>query len=136
VTPVLTHVRLLVRDFRSCYRFYRDVLGMNATFGTEDDGYADFAAGPVGAEADGVALALFDAAEMAAALGTPMVPVAGDRTCLVLRVDDVDRAAAEVTARGAVLVAPPTDHAEWGIRTAHLRDPDGNLVELHHDLTS
>lgn len=39
MTPVLTHVRLLVRDFPAGYWFYRDVLGLNATFGTEDDGY-------------------------------------------------------------------------------------------------
>jgi catechol 2,3-dioxygenase-like lactoylglutathione lyase family enzyme len=48
----LTHVRLLVRDYPACFRFYRDVMGLRATYGEEDTGYADFDAGA------GVAVAL------------------------------------------------------------------------------
>ena len=29
----LTHVRLLVTDFPACFRFYRDVMGLTATWG-------------------------------------------------------------------------------------------------------
>lgn len=130
--PSLTHVRLLVSDFPACFRFYRDVLGLSPTFGTEHDGYADFAA--TADAAGGVSLALFDAAEMAAALGVARAPAGGDRVCLVLRVPDVDAAAAEVTRRGGVLATSPTDRPEWGLRTAHVRDPEGNLVEIYHDL--
>jgi len=28
----------------------------------------------------------------------------------------------------------PTDRSVWGIRTAHFRDPDGNLIEINHAL--
>jgi hypothetical protein len=27
-------------------------------------------------------------------------------------------------------VVEPADHADWGIRSAYLRNPDGNLIEL------
>ena len=36
--------------------------------------------------------------------------------------------------RGARPVAPPVDRPAWGIRTAHYRDPDGNLVEINKPL--
>ena len=38
----LTHVRLLVDDAPACFRFYRDVIGLTPTWGTEAEGYADF----------------------------------------------------------------------------------------------
>jgi lactoylglutathione lyase len=41
----LLSVRLLVSDFDSCFRFYRDVMGFRPTWGEEGDGYADFDAG-------------------------------------------------------------------------------------------
>jgi lactoylglutathione lyase len=34
--------RLLVTNFKECFRFYRDVMRFNPNFGTEDDTYADF----------------------------------------------------------------------------------------------
>jgi catechol-2,3-dioxygenase len=32
-------------------------------------------------------------------------------------------------------VTEPKDMPDWGIRTFHLRDPDGNLVEVFSHLT-
>ena len=123
-----THVRLLVRDFRACYRFYRDVMGFPVTWGTEDERYADFAAGEV-------ILALFDRAAMAEAVGAASKPLHAemqDAACLIFEVEDVDSAFAELVRRGAEPAAAPIDHPDWGIRTAHLRDPDCNLIEINH----
>ncbi|PWW07177.1 hypothetical protein DFQ01_10269 [Paenibacillus cellulosilyticus] len=36
----LTHTRLLVDCFRDCFIFYRDVMGFEAIWGTENDTYA------------------------------------------------------------------------------------------------
>ena len=47
---------------------------------------------------------------------------------LALAVENVDRAATELQARGLTLEIPPRDY-EWG-RSAYLRDPDGHLLEL------
>ncbi|MEJ8646811.1 VOC family protein [Streptomyces sp. MS1.AVA.3] len=53
----------------------------------------------------------------------------GYRSLVVLRVNDLDGYCAQLTGRGAVLAhgpAPMTDR----MRVAHLKDPDGNIVEL------
>jgi lactoylglutathione lyase len=125
-----THIRLLVRDFRACFCFYRDVMGFPIAWGDEDGRYADFAAGEV-------VLALFDRATMAQAVGTAGKPLQAemqDSACLIFEVEDVDVAYASLVQRGAEPAAAPVDHPDWGIRTAHLRDPDGNLIEINHGL--
>ena len=123
----LTYVRLLVDNFGDCFRFYRDVMGFRPAYGDADGSYADFDAG-----AD-VELALFVRREMAEHVGGP-AEAAGDRVALILSVDDVDAAFDEFRGRGAVVARPPCDRPDWGIRVAHLRDPDGNLIEINHAL--
>ncbi|MEX2971510.1 VOC family protein [Streptomyces sp. C184] len=120
----LAQVRLLVTDFRGCYRFYRDVLGLTPQFEAPDGPYAKFTGdgGPAG-------IALQDRAQMAQILGELATAPAGYRSLVVLRVDDLDAYCAQLAGRGAVLAhgpAPMTDR----MRVAHLKDPEGNLVEL------
>jgi predicted enzyme related to lactoylglutathione lyase len=120
----LAQVRLLVGDFPSCYRFYRDVLGLKPQSEAEDGPYAKFT--PEGGVAG---VALQDRAQMAQVLGELAAEPTGYRSLVVLRVDDLDWFCEEIVARGAVLVhgpAPMTDR----MRVAHLVDPAGNLVEL------
>lgn len=122
--------RLLVTNFKACFRFYRDVLGFSVGFGEENGTYADFNLGSVN-------LSLFDRAEMSQALGTGHLPrqaLAQDGICLVFAVENVDAACQELRAKGVELSVPATDHPDWGIRTAHLRDPDGNLIEINQPL--
>lgn len=123
----LTHVRLLVRDFPACFRFYRDVLGLTPGFGNEHDVYSEFRAGPA-------TIALFQRPLMSAVVKTTALPPAAtaqDAALLSLGVDDVDRAHAELTAKGVAFVTAPHDQPSWFLRVAHLRDPDGNLLELY-----
>jgi predicted enzyme related to lactoylglutathione lyase len=51
---------------------------------------------------------------------------------LVFRLADVDAAARLLATHGADVLAEPQDRPDWGpgLRTAHLRTPDGTLVEL------
>jgi lactoylglutathione lyase len=126
----LTHVRLLVTDFADCFRFYRDVLGFEVLWGEEDGRYADFKAG------DAI-VALYDRRLMAEAIGTADLPSeadAQDRAALIFTVQDVDAACEQLKARGVEFVTEPQDRPDWGIRTAHFRDPDGNLIEVYRDL--
>jgi catechol 2,3-dioxygenase-like lactoylglutathione lyase family enzyme len=119
--------RLLVSNFRECFRFYRDVTGFRVIFGEAAGSYADFDAGPVN-------IALFDRHEMSAAVGTLHLPAqvdAQDKVCLVFAVEDVDGVCAQLKARGVQPVLEPADHPDWGIRTACFRDPDGTLIEIN-----
>lgn len=130
MTPNYTFTRLLVTNFKACFRFYRDIMGFTPGFGTEDDTYADFTLGSVN-------ISLFDKAEMSAVLGIsekPIRPDSQDHICLVFSVENVDEAFHQMTAKGAQFLLEPADHPDWGIRTAHLRDPDGNLIEINHSL--
>lgn len=120
----LAQVRLLVTDFAACYRFYAEVLGLKPQSGAQRGPYEKFspAAGSAG-------IALQDRAMMAEVLGELGESVAGHRSLVVLRVDDLDVCCARIAARGATLLhgpAPMTDR----MRVAHLKDPEGNVVEL------
>ncbi|MCL7495137.1 VOC family protein [Streptomyces sp. MCA2] len=120
----LAQVRLLVTDFRGCYRFYRDVLGLQPQFEAPDGPYAKFSC-----DSGSAGIALQERDGMAEVLGELGTAPDGYRSLVVLRVDDLDGYCAQLTGRGAVLVngpAPMTDR----MRVAHLKDPDGNIVEL------
>ena len=128
------HPRLLVARFAECFRFYEAALpkliGADLVQGNENGPYAHW-----DLTGEGV-LMLFSRAAMAATVGTTDLPAAAppsqDSAMLVCRVADVDAAFAFCLAHGASPVAGATDRPEWGptMRTAHLRDPDGNLLEL------
>jgi len=123
----LTHVRLLPVKFDECYRFYRDVMGFKVTWGKEGWSYASFNVGKV-------TLSMFKRHRMAADIGTSNLPAEAasqDRTALIFAVEDVDTAARQLQVRGANFITQPKDYPDYGIRCAHLRDPDGNLIEIN-----
>lgn len=119
----LTQVRLIVSDFAACFRFYRDVLGLKPQFDDDRGPYAKFSP-----DEGAAGIALHDRADMERSL-PGLAAAGGDRALVVLRVDDLDAFAAEIAGRGAVLAGEPTVMWER-LRVAHLRDPEGNLIEL------
>jgi len=124
----LDYVRLLVTEFDACFRFYRDIMGFKVTWGEEGDRYGSFSLG------EGCALALFQRQAMAETLGTTNLPVEAacqDRMVLVVGVEDLTATVKMLKERGAGFITEPEDHPKWGIRTAHIRDPDGNLIEIN-----
>ncbi|MFI1200035.1 glyoxalase/bleomycin resistance/extradiol dioxygenase family protein [Streptomyces sp. NPDC020883] len=126
--------RLLVTRFAECFRFYDavlpELLGAVRSKGDESGPYANWDLAEQGV------LVLFDRAAMAGVVGTSDLPSsagpAQDGVMLVSRVPDVDAAWGFCLAHGGVPVTPATDRPEWGptLRTAHLRDPEGTLIEL------
>ena len=121
----LTHVRLLVEDVGRAVAFYRDVLGLEVTLDAGGDVYAELRAG------DAI-VGVFRRDLMAQMIGRDLpAPAPSDAVALTFSVDDVDATAAELRARGAELVAEPKDYEVAFLRVAHLRDPDGNLVEIN-----
>lgn len=127
----LANARMLVADYRACFRFYRDVLGFEVAWGDEDGQYAEFKAG------NGV-IALYKRELMAEAVGAAGKPGEADtqdRAALIFEVEDVDATCEELAARGVELVTEPRDRPDWGVRTAHFRDPEGNLMEVCRELS-
>ena len=120
----LAQVRLLVSDFAACYRFYADVLGLKPQSGAANGPYEKFS--PVAGSAG---IALQDRAMMAEVLGELSDEATGHRSLVVLRVDDLEAYCEQITARGATLLHGPAAMTDR-MRVAHLKDPEGNLVEL------
>jgi len=125
-----THIRLLVKDYDKEFRFFRDVLGFKPTFGAEGENYADF-------DCNGMTIALFKRSLMSEDLKTTEKPTeqdAQDRVALIFGVADVDSTVAQLRSKGVTIATEPHDRKDWGIRVSHVRDPDGNLIEINHGL--
>ncbi len=123
------NVRLLVGDFTASVGFWRDIMKLPVTYSDESIGYAYFDTGGAGVE-------LFSRDGFAAALGeaTPAPTPLGRQAVLVFRVDDVDATYTPLVQRGATAVAGPQDRPAWGVRSAHISDPGGQLIEIYSPL--
>jgi lactoylglutathione lyase len=130
----LDNVRLLVTRFEETFTFYRDALGLTLTWGDATSGFASFEA------PGGSGIGLFRRDLMAQAVGTaglPATATAQDAVALIFTVDAgrcVDDEVKRLAGLGTPVVSPARDMADWGIRVAHVRDPDGNLIELFQQL--
>jgi catechol 2,3-dioxygenase-like lactoylglutathione lyase family enzyme len=117
-------VNIYTRDIEAATHFYRDLLGLAETFRTPTEGTPEHIEFRVGGFTLG--LGTVEAAErvhgVEAEPGRPAM-------ALVFWTDDVDTDFARLTAAGVRALIPPRD-AGNGNRTALLKDPDGNLVEI------
>ena len=121
------HARLLVSKYQECFHFYRDIMGFKVERGDEHAGYAEFVQG-------NFKMALFGRRMMARALNKADLPYESDcqdRVCLVLEVNDVDKAFHQFKSKGVNFEFEPIDRPSWEVRTAHFRDPCGNLIEIN-----
>src|SRR5579862_2883867 len=109
---------LFVSDLGRSKTFYRDVLGMPVKFDGDDSVVFDF---------DTFMLILGDRESAKDLLTEDVVGNmrGGTAPCqLVSFVEDVDVEYARLKAQGVEFIREPVDR-EWGLRTAHFRDPDG-----------
>lgn len=116
----LVQTRLLVRRFSEAYDFYADVLGLSPQRAHRTGPYEKFSF-----ERGDAAIAL----QIREAMAESVRLTDDDRAIIAVRVDDVDEVARAIVQRGAVLVAPP-EKRFGALRTAYVRDPEGNLIEL------
>ncbi|MYL49935.1 VOC family protein [Halobacillus litoralis] len=124
----LTHVRLLVDDYQTCFYFYRDTLGFEVTWGDEHSNYADFTF-------EGVTLGVFERKQMVEALGDVYgkSEAREDRAALVFKVNDVEETYQAWKDR-VTFITEPVEQKDWGIKVAHFRDPDSNLLEIYESI--
>jgi catechol 2,3-dioxygenase-like lactoylglutathione lyase family enzyme len=126
----LTHIRLLVNDIDACRAFYKDKLGLKETLAIVEGIYYEFDAGES-------ILALYKRELMESVAGVTMgadSPV--DKVALTFEVADVDAAYKDLRGKGVTFTTEPHDQEAWVLRVAHLRDPEGNLIEINAPLKS
>lgn len=117
-------VNLYTNDMRASIRFYGDLLGLDETFRTPKEGLPEHVEFRAGGFVLGVGTV--EAARRVHGIDpTPGAPAA----VVVLWTDDVDRVYADLQSAGVTSVQAPHDSGNDN-RSALVRDPDGNLVEL------
>jgi catechol 2,3-dioxygenase-like lactoylglutathione lyase family enzyme len=123
-----SNVRLLVRDYKKCFKFYAEKLGLEPVWGDENGCYTSFKV------AEGIeGFALFVSDFMAPAVGNAdkTQPLGYREKSLVsFEVENVDDAYQSFLTKGIEFINQPTDMPDWGMRIVHLRDPEDNLIEL------
>ena len=117
-------VNLYTRDIEAGIHFYRDLLGFRETFRTPKEGTPEHV--ELVLNGFGVGLGTVEAAKrrhgVDAAPGTPAM-------VLVIWTDDLEKSFELLKSAGTPIVQPPHDVGSSN-RSALLRDPDGNLVEI------
>jgi lactoylglutathione lyase len=124
----LNNPRLLVRDFARSWTFYTKTLGLAPVSGDGTPPYGELGSSER-------FLGLFSRDAMDELIGpAASLTDAPDKFSLVFEVPDVDRTLGELEKTDVPIEIGPTDRPDWGLRTIHLRDPDGNLVEVYSRL--
>ncbi|MBD1940834.1 VOC family protein [Coleofasciculus sp. FACHB-712] len=124
------YTRLLVTDIEACFLFYRDVMQFKVTVEDFQSGYAEFEAGDM-------KLALFRRKEMAEMIGNDQKPSSAecqDKVVVIFSVPNLDEAYHELRHKGIEFTTDPMTNPYYGMKTAYLRDPDGNLIGLYEFL--
>jgi len=123
-----SNVRLLVKDYKKCFKFYTEQLGLEPAWGDEEGCYASFKV------AEGIeGFAIFVSDFMAPAVGNAdkTQPTGYREKSLVsFEVENVDETYQAFLEKGIHFINQPTDMPDWGMRVVHLRDPEENLIEL------
>jgi len=129
-----SNARLLVRDYKKCFKFYTEKLGLEPAWGDEEGCYASFKV------AEGIeGFAIFVSDFMAPAVGNAdKTQPSGCREKLMVsfEVENVDKAYQTFLEKGIDFINQPTDMPDWGMRVVHLRDPEENLIELFTPLVT
>ncbi len=129
-----SNVRLLVKDYKKCFKFYTEELGFEPLWGDENGCYAAFKV------ADGIeGFAIFVSDFMASAVGNveKEQPTGyREKSIAVFQVENVDDTYKELFEKGINFINEPTDMPDWGMRVVHLRDPEENLIEFFTPLTA
>ena len=123
-------VRVLVREnYRQCYDFYTEKIGLVATWGDRNGPYTSFSIKAGGAPC----FAIFDGNNMSMFKGyeQPKTKTQSDTIVVVISSDNLDEDYKKLKAAGVDFLGEPQETKEWGMRCVYFRDPEGNLFELN-----
>ena len=126
-----SNIRLLVNDFDKAFTFYNDTLGLECTWGKPGDNFASF---NIGIESG---LAIFKAELMSMAINNVDAKKneqLQDKFAIIIAVENVSDNYAKLKNKGVTFLTEPKDMPDWGIRVAHFRDTEGNLLEIYSEL--
>ncbi|KAJ3268003.1 hypothetical protein HK104_005523 [Borealophlyctis nickersoniae] len=125
-TLKFTQLRILTTTFPDSFTFYSKILNLRLKTGSPTGPYACFTL------PNSTDIALFDRSLMSHAVSDAGI-MNGDNTgmVVVLKVESVDNVFEELKVmKGVEIVAGPTKRTEWGLRSVHVRAPEGTLVEF------
>jgi catechol 2,3-dioxygenase-like lactoylglutathione lyase family enzyme len=125
-----SYTRLLVTDVKACFAFYRDIMEFKVIVDASQEGYAEFAAGDM-------KLAISQRQEIAEMIGGDRLPLHAecqDRVVLVFVVPDVEIVCHELKHKGVKFIREPMGNPSYDLKTAYLRDPDGNLIGIYQQM--
>jgi len=129
-----SNVRLLVKDYKKCFKFYTEQLGFEPLWGDENGCYASFKV------ADGIeGFAIFVSDFMASVVGNEekTQPIGSrEKSMIAFEVKNVDETYQTFLGKGISFINKPTDMPDWGMRVVHLRDPEENLIEFFTPLAA
>ena len=124
---ILNYIRILTDNFISMKNFYVDILGLQARFNV-DEVYEEF-------DNEGARLSIYERSFFSNALNNSFIAQSEPGNfVLIFQVENVDLKFKELKVKGVKILAEPVDRPQWMIRTVHLKDPDGNLIELNQAL--
>jgi len=125
----LTYARLMVDSFDDCFEFYADIMGFEVSWGARGDVYASFKVN------ESVMLSIFEASLMDDHIHhVSERHLVQDSIMLIFEAEDVDGTYTRLKEKGVVCLNEPHNIPGWGIRCFHLRDPEGNLIEINQEL--
>ena len=121
------NVRLLVKDYEKCFKFYTEKLGFEAAWNLEGC-YASF---KVANGIEGLAIFVSDLmAPTVGNIGKSQPTDCREKMMISFEVANVDETYNALLEKDVVFINRPTDMPNWGMRVVHLRDPEENLIEL------
>jgi predicted enzyme related to lactoylglutathione lyase len=124
-------IRILVNDFKTCFDFYSETIGLEVFWGDRNSSFASFKTPGT----DKPCISMFLAKHQGAYQG--YVPLSGtdrtDQAVYVIPSENVDADYARLKARGVAFMGEPQTIADWYMRCVYFRDPEGNLFEICRD---
>lgn len=126
----VAYTRLLVNDWKACFLFYKDIMEFDIAVMDEEAQYAEFKAGDM-------RLSLSRRQELAQMIHNTNKPPHADcqdTVALIFIVHNLEEEYQSLRHKGVHFTATPMNNPDYSLKSAYLRDPDGNLIGLYEFL--